>query len=220
MLDTETCNGIVTNDKLDLSQSLVYDIGCAIVDKKGNVYETLSFVIYETFCEMSEVMKSAYYAEKIPNYWREIADGERQLVRWFTARNEIIKLMHRYNCTTVCAHNAGFDHRALNNTHRYLTKSKYRYYFHRKVEWWDTLKMSNDIFKHKVGYNMYCRSNGYMTKHKKPRIRLTAEILYRYLSGEHEFIEEHTGLADVLIETQILAYCLRQHKPMRKQLWG
>ena len=29
-IDTETCNGIVTDDKLDLSQSIVYDIGWAI----------------------------------------------------------------------------------------------------------------------------------------------------------------------------------------------
>ena len=34
-LDTETCNGILTNDKLDLSQSIVYDIGWTITDKKG-----------------------------------------------------------------------------------------------------------------------------------------------------------------------------------------
>ena len=32
-LDTETCNGIVTGDKLDLSQSLVYDLGWVITDK-------------------------------------------------------------------------------------------------------------------------------------------------------------------------------------------
>ena len=42
VLDTETCNGIVVNDKLDLSQSLVYDIGFQVIDKKGTVYLNLT----------------------------------------------------------------------------------------------------------------------------------------------------------------------------------
>ena len=46
-LDTETCNGLMVDDKLDLSQSIVYDIGWAITDKKGHIYKTRSFLIYE-----------------------------------------------------------------------------------------------------------------------------------------------------------------------------
>ena len=39
VLDTETCNSLTTEDgKIDLSQSLVFDIGYQIIDKKGNVY--------------------------------------------------------------------------------------------------------------------------------------------------------------------------------------
>ena len=38
-IDTETCNGLVDKDgKVDLSQSLVYDIGWQVVDKKGTAY--------------------------------------------------------------------------------------------------------------------------------------------------------------------------------------
>ena len=51
------------------------------------------------------------------------------------------------------------------------------------------------------------------------QVRKTAEILYRYISGEADFTEKHTGLEDVLIETQILAHCYRQHKKMNKYLW-
>lgn len=46
-LDTETCNGLVIDDKLDLSQSIVYDIGWVVTDKQGRIYETRSFLIYE-----------------------------------------------------------------------------------------------------------------------------------------------------------------------------
>ena len=59
-----------------------------------------------------------------------------------------------------------------------------------------------------------------MTNHKTPRVRLTAEILYRYISGQHDFDESHTGLEDVLIETVIMAHCFRQHKKMEKRLFS
>jgi len=220
MIDTETCNGIVTENGLDLTQSLVYDIGCAIVDKKGNIYEEQSFVIAETFIGMKDVMRSAYYAKKIPTYWEDIKNGKRQLVQFHTARTIILDMMERYNTKIAVAHNASFDLRALNNTQRYISKSKYRYFFPYGFEWFDTLKMANDIYGNQPSYRRFCESNGYMTKHKVPRVRLTAEILHRYLSGDNDFAESHTGLEDVKIESQIFAQCLRQHKPMRKALYS
>ena len=221
MLDTETCNGIVTEDgKLDLSQSFVYDIGCAIVDKRGNIYDEQSFVIIETFIGMKDVMQSAYYAKKIPMYWEDIALGQRQLVTLHTARTIILEMAEKYNAEIVVAHNAGFDLRALNNTQRYISKSKYRYFFPYGFEWWDTLKMANDIYGKQPSYRRYCERHGYMTRHKVPRPRMTAEILHRYLTGNEDFEESHTGLEDVKIESQIFAQCMRQNKKMRKALYN
>lgn len=220
MIDTETCNGIVTEDGLDLSQSLVYDIGCAIVDKKGNIYEEQSFVIADIFIGLKDVMRSAYYAKKIPMYWNDIKNGTRQLVTLHTARTIILDMMSRYNTTIMVAHNAGFDARALDMTERYVTKSKYRYFFPYGFEWFDTLKMASDIYGNQPSYRRFCESNNYMTRHRIPRVRLTAEILHRYLSGDNDFAESHTGLEDVKIEAQIFAQCLRQHKPMRKALYA
>ena len=73
VFDTETANGF--------DDPMVYDIGGAVIDKKGNVYETFSFVIYEVFCNMNDLMQSAYYANKIPMYKEQITKGERQIVR-------------------------------------------------------------------------------------------------------------------------------------------
>lgn len=218
-LDTETCNGIMVNDKLDLSCSLVYDLGWAVVDKYGKVYKTQSFVIFETFVSMKDVMKSAYYAEKIPKYWEDIKEGKRQLVTFNTARNAFLSDMKEYKIDTVFAHNAGFDLRALNNTYRYITKSKHRYFFKFGTQIWDTLKMARDTICKQKSYLSWCERNGYMTKHKKPQARATAEILHRYLTGNENFIESHTGLEDVLIEKDIFKHCLRQHKKMRKALY-
>lgn len=219
-LDTETCNGIMVNDKLDLTQSIVYDIGWNICDKKGNIYKTRSFVVYESFCGMSDVMKSAYYAEKIPNYWKEIKEGKRIIAKFLTIWKAFKEDVKEYNINTVFAHNARFDLRALNNSIRYFSKSKYRYFFSKNLEIWDTLKMARQTIGKQKSYCDYCKRNGYMTKHKIPQVRLTAEILFRYISGNADFIESHTGLEDVTIETKIMVHCLRQHKKMECRLFA
>ena len=218
-LDTETCNGLVVDDKLDLSQSLVYDLGWAVTDKRGRIYKTRSYVIAEIFCEMKDVMKSAYYAEKIPNYWDDIKSGKRILANFWTVRRAFMDDVKEYGVKNVFAHNAGFDVRALNNTMRYITKSRFRWFFPYSLEIWDTLKMSRQTIGRQKSYQKWCSRNGYMTNHKTPRVRLTAEILYRYISGQYDFNESHTGLEDVLIETVIMSHCFRQHKKMEKRLF-
>lgn len=219
-LDTETCNGIVTGDKLDLSQSLVYDLGWVITDKQGRIYKKRSFVIAETFIDMKDVMSSAYYADKIPTYWEEIKKGTRVLTSFWKVWKLFKEDAKKYNVNQFFAHNARFDLNALNNTIRYLSKSKIRYFFPYNAEIWDTLKMARQTIGKQVSYKRYCINNSFMTKHKVPQVRLTAEILYRYISGDIDFSENHTGLEDVLIETAIMAHCFRQHKKMEKRLWA
>ena len=210
VFDTETANG--------LDDPLVYDYGCAIVDKQGKVYETLSLIIDDVFNGMAELMKTAYYANKIPMYLEQIANGEREVVSYYEAKRRISKLAKKWGIKACIAHNARFDYRSTTKTQRYLTKSKYRYFLPYGVELWDTLKMANDTICKQVHYKEFCYTNGYLTKNG--RVRKTAEILYKYISGEHDFIEEHTGLADVLIEKEIFAHCIRQHKPMRKKAFN
>lgn len=220
MLDTETCNGFMDeNGKLDLTFSLVYDIGFAVIDKQGNVYESYSYVLSDVFMGYADIMRSAYYAEKIPNYFDDLRNGTRQSKTAYDIRAKIFELCKKYNCTVVCAHNAKFDINALNCTIRYLTKSKVRYFLPYGVEVWDTLKMAESVISTMPTYRRFCEDNGYMTNHKKPRPRLTAEIIYRFISGLDDFIENHTGLEDVKIEIKILAYCFRKHKAMKKCLY-
>jgi hypothetical protein len=49
-----------------------------------------------------------------------------------------------------------------------------------------------------------------MTNHQTPRPRLTAEVLYRYITGDNSFIESHTGLEDVTIEKEIFLKCMEK----------
>lgn len=213
IVDTETAN---TGDD-NMKDPLVYDIGGAIVDKKGNVYETFSFIIYDVFYNMRELMKSAYYSDKIPMYQEQIDNGIRKIVTYFTAKKYIKEICEKWNVKSIIAHNMYFDYKATNQTQRYLTKSKYRYFFPYGIELWDTQKMAHDTICKQKGYIEWCKTNGYMTKHKKPRPQEKAEIIYRYITGDDDFIESHTGLEDVMIEKEIFTHCVRQHKRMTKR---
>ena len=213
VLDTETANTISTDDgKLDMSNVLFYDCGWAIVDTIGNTYATASYVNRDIFCNERELMQSAYYAKKIPQYLAEIQAGKRIMASQYEIHQAMLADMEKYHIKEVVAHNARFDVNALNGTQRYVTKSKYRYWFPYGTEIWCTMRMANDVIVKMPTYIKFCQEHGYVTSTCRPR--KTAEILYRFISGDNEFVESHTGLEDVEIEKQILFYCYRQHKPM------
>lgn len=210
VVDTETANGF--------DDPLIYDMGLAVVDKRGKVYETYSMVNKDVFYGMKDLMKSAYYAKKLPQYHKEIAEGTRKVVSYYEMRAKVYELCKKYNIKNIMAHNMRFDYNAIQTTQRYLTKSKYRFFFPYGIELWDTMKMAQDTICKQKSYKEWCRKNGYITKNG--RVRSKAEILYRYISGDYDFKEEHTGLEDVLIEAEIFAHCMRQHKPMRKKCFA
>ena len=220
VIDTETCPLDKDLESVTPYNMFVYDIGWAVVDKKGNVYETKSYVVRDIFFEEKELMKSSYYADKLPQYYEDIRNGNRKVATWYNIKKDLEDTMEKYNTKTVCAHNARFDDGATKNTQRWLTKSKFRYFLPYGTEIWDTMKMAQDVVAKTPTYKSFCEENGYMTKHATPRPQVKAETLYKYISGENDFIESHTALEDVLIEKEILAYCFNKHKKMRKELYA
>lgn len=219
MLDTETANTFNDEKGLDRTSALVYDFGFAIVDKWGNIYERYSFVTSEVFYDLADVMQSAYYSDKLPQYYEDIEKGERTVATLYEIRKTLCELCEVYEVKAIVAHNASFDYGVCQSTQRYITKSKYRYFFPRGIEIWDTLKMSRQVFTKNENYIAFCETNGYMTKHKTPRVKLTAEVIYRFLTNDLDFVESHTALEDVEIETLIFAECMKKASEIEKELF-
>ena len=213
MCDTETAGS--------LEKPLVYDMGAMVIDRNGNkiVDETINHVNCGVFYYKKDLMETAYYADKLPAYRDEIWNGEREVFDIMETRERVHQLFKDEGITVVCAHNARFDINALNNTVRDATNGKVRYFFPYGVEVWDTLKMAQQILKDMPTYRKFCEDNGFITNHAVPRPRYTAEVIYRFITKNTEFEEAHTGLRDVEIEAQILAYFIRQHKKMDKVLY-
>lgn len=60
-------------------------------------------------------------------------------------------------------------------------------------------------------YKKFCIDNEYWTA-STIYFKTSAEIVYRYLMQDNEFIEAHTALDDALIESEILARALKKGK--------
>lgn len=216
--DTETANTqTMENGRLDMSNVLVYDCGWAVVDTHGTIYETASYVNRDIFVKERELMRTAYYANKIPRYVDDLRAGSRRMATTYEIKDAMRQTIEKYGIKHVAAHNARFDYNALNNTQRYITKSAFRYWFPFGVEIWDTMKMARDVIHKMPTYQQFCADCDLYSS--TGGLSTTAENLYRFITKDATFEESHTALEDVLIEAAILAYCFRQHKPMRKKLW-
>ena len=217
VLDTETCPMDKDFDGVSPYNMMMYDCGWGVFDKRGNTYKTRSFINADIFLAEKDLMQSAYYADKIPKYWEEIKSGERILTSFANIRKAFLEDVAEYGVEEVYAHNMRFDYGTLNNTERWLTKSKYRYFFPKELIICDTLKMARDVILKMPTYRKFCEEHELLTKNG--RLSASAENLYRFITKDPTFVESHTGLEDVMIEKEILAYCYRQHKKMRRKLW-
>lgn len=208
MIDTETTN--------DLECPLVYDVGYQIFSLAEGVICERSFLNADVFKDR-ELMKTAFFADKIPQYWEDVKAHKRSICSWYMIKKILAQDCKEYEVEIACAHNASFDNRALNTTQRYITTSKNRYFLPFGVEWWDTLKMARAILKNDEDYGEFCYENEYLTA--RGCRRYTAEIIYRWLSGAHDFEESHTGLEDVKIEREIFEFCVKANPEIDGKLW-
>ena len=208
VIDTETCNTI--------EQPLPYDIGYAICDRMGNIALERSFVVAEMFLDHKDLMKSAYFAEKIPNYWEDIKKGTREIKSIFNIRKQILADMRAYKVKKVGAYNMGFDKRALNNLIRYCSKSFLRWFFPFGTQYFCIWNMACSTLLNTTSFVKFALKNGRVSD--KNNLLTSAEVCYQFITDNVGFTEEHTGLEDVRIEVEILARCYKTHKKLNKEI--
>lgn len=127
VLDTETatlpfandlCKDAKSKQKIAIAKPLVYDIGWVIVDRQGNVYKRVNYLVQETFF-VPNVFNTAYYCDKRPIYIELLNKSEIFAKSW----NDIISELQDdlEMCDLVTAYNACFDFKkAIPFTERYI----------------------------------------------------------------------------------------------------
>ena len=201
IIDTETANSV--------EQPLPYDVGYAIVNTEtGEIYTEKSFVVAEIFFD-DELMKGAYFADKIPQYWEDIKAKKRIVKSICSIRREIKKDMQTYFVSKVGAYNMGFDNRATKNDVRFISGSMVRWFFPFGTEFFCIWNMACTSILNTADYVRFALDNGFVSEHNN--IQTSAEIAYRFLKNDIDFSESHTGLEDVKIEIEIMLAVLRSN---------
>ena len=208
VLDVETTNNNM--EKGAKNDGLVYDIGFVVCDKQGNIYCKRSYAVQEIF-DWTELMSTAYYYKKLPKYYERLANNKMYKNSIWHIRKVIKEIMQIFNITEVYAYNANFDYTTLNNTVRYLSGSACRWFFPYGTQICDIWNIACQVLGTQKTFqweNIRNANNNLITN---------AERMFGYCE-QIDFQEEHTGLADAIVETQILARCFKSHKSINKKI--
>ena len=95
---------------------------------------------------------------------------------FYNIRKALLEDIEEYGVKEIFAHNMRFDYGTLNTTQRWLTKSKFRYFFPKDLQICDTLKMARDVIAKMPTYRRFCEENGFLTK--RGSLQTKAEVLY------------------------------------------
>lgn len=208
VLDVETTNNNM--EKGTKNDGLVYDIGFVVCDKQGNIYCKRSYAVQEIF-DWTELMSTAYYYKKLPKYYERLANNKMYKNSIWHIRKVIKEIMQIFNITEVYAYNANFDYTTLNNTVRYLSGSACRWFFPYGTQICDIWNIACQVLGTQKTFqweNIRNANNNLITN---------AERMFGYCK-QIDFEEEHTGLADAVVESQILARCFKSHKSINKKI--
>lgn len=193
---------VLDTEALGLDNPSVYEIGYVVATADGKVLKERDYIIKQIY-DNEELFQSAYYANKRPLYEQKLADGQAKKVWWGYALKVLANDIEKYGVDNLYAYNSKFDMGAINHTSKLLgAKAKPT-----ADGIYDIMWFISKIVKSKA-YKEFCRVNGYMTKHRTPQCQKKAETLYRFLTNNTEFIEDHMALEDSRIELEILMKAL------------
>lgn len=199
VIDTETANG-----------RMVYDFGITVIDRAGNVVDTMSYVCAEFMNDPNSVnlLTDMFAKHRIAWYYYNLfANTDAFEVMPFAEIMTIMNALCEKYDATLCAYNAAFDKDALDKTAKYFGYEKF---FTTDAEWQDIWNMAMSVLCNSRNYLKFCKSNGLETE--RGNIQTGAEAIYRYLCNNPHFEEKHTAYEDTKIEAAILTTVIKRKK--------
>ena len=227
---------------ISIAKPLVYDIGWTISDRNGNIIKRENYLIQETFFVPNIFNTAYYkdkrpqymrlYSEGKINAatWNEVIDillADLETVNFVTAYNacfdfkKAIPFTERYIYHLYSENYNKWEEwqkkRCIdileNGNHTKNEKYLIPVFELRGNEYplIDIWALACDRLLNTNKYRKYCCDNNFFTDSKK-FFKTSAEVSYRYLIKDNEFVESHTALSDAEIETFILAKALKRGK--------
>ena len=198
VLDTETVG----------LEGHIYDIGYVITNKRGDTLAEQNWLVEENFTNPKRMMGAFYAGKHFSHYSRMLQDQKIRLTPWAEIVATLRADLAEHGVTVIAAYNAGFDFRVLRQTHADLGGTDA--IVQSPVEILDLWQFACETKLQQKQYANIARACGWVSP--AGNIKTGAEFAYRYVSGDHSFIEDHTALSDARIEVAIMAECFRQKK--------
>ena len=200
VFDTET---------VSLEKPFCYNIGYTIVNiDNGETLVKRDYVVEQVW-HNPMLFITAYYADKRDIYVAAMRSRKTVMAKYGYICQAMIRDFIKFEVAGAYAFNSPFDDKVFtynsdwfkcNNPFDNIPIFDIRGYVHQF--------MVDDNFK------KFCEDNGYFTD--SGNYSTTAEVMYRYLTGNTEFIEDHTALSDSEIEAEILLECIKRGAEVNK----
>ena len=193
VFDTETTS---------LTKPFCYNIGYVIYDTEADTIKVAKDFVVEQVWHNEALFCSAYYANKRPLYVGRMKAKKTIMKKFGYITQEMCRDIENYNVSSAYAYNSPFDDKVFQfncdwfkciNPFDNIPIFDIRGYVHNKIAFTVNFKAFCD------NYEYYTEAGNYST---------TAETLFRYITGNTDFEEEHTALSDSKIECKILKYCI------------
>lgn len=194
---------IMVFDTETTPSSFTYNVGYVIYDT--DTRETLvpkDFVIEQVW-HNNMLFTSAYYANKRPLYVNSMRARKSKLIKFGYACQEMIRDIKAFDVSSAYAYNSPFDENVFNvNCDWYKCANPFD-----NIPIYDIRGYVHNFLINE-DYINFCEEHECFTE--KGNYSTTAETVYRFLINDPNFEEEHTALADSLIERDILIKTLEK----------
>lgn len=195
VFDTETAGSF--------NKPFGYNIGYTVWDTDSNIALTSKDFIVEQVWHNEMLFTSAYYADKRPIYVKRMRAKRTKMSKFGYICREMARDIENFNISSAYAYNSPFD----DNVFRY------------NCDWYKCINPFDNVpifdirgYVHEFliddNYKAFCEKHSCFTENGN--YSTTAETVYRYITGDTEFNEEHTALADSVIECEILLETLNR----------
>ena len=195
VLDTETT---------DLTKCFCYDCSWVVMDTDtGDLLDIKANVVEQVWHNLP-LFESAYYKEKRQKYVMMMRKHDAQMNKWGYIMQELKRDIKKYNVTAVYAYNSEFDDKVISyNCDWYKCQNPLD-----NIPVLDIWGYASQFITNKPEYKAFCEKYERFTD--TGNYKGSAEVVYQFLTGDSEFIEEHMGVFDSEIEAAILYACVDQ----------
>jgi hypothetical protein len=193
ILDTETTS---------LDKPFCYDVSWIIMEKITGKIADMRCNVVEQVWHNLPLFESAYYKDKRQKYVEMMRKHDAVMDKWGYIMRKMAQDIRKYSISEVYAYNSNFDDKVISyNCDWFKCNNPLE-----SIPIYDIWGYASQFITCKDEYKAFCEEGYYFTETEN--YSGSAENVYRFICDNGAFTEEHMGLFDSIIESEILYYCI------------